>query len=114
MTVDKETEKLLTAEETPPFGNEDTLPSDDNLEVEFGDPHLMGDLFDLFVDAALTQLNEDQFVDWVAGQLRSADQQVAEAERIKERAAKLRQNLGELRDLLPESHSQTANPTTHK
>jgi hypothetical protein len=113
MNADKQTEELFTAEETSHNENDDALPSDDNLEVEFGDPRLMGDLFDLFVDAALSQFNEDQLVDWVAGQLRIADQRVKEAQRIKAKAAKLRQSLEELRDILPESPSQNSNLTTH-
>jgi hypothetical protein len=100
--------------ETPTSGANNIIPNDDAIGVEFGDPRLMGDLFDLLVDAALSQLNEDQFVDWVAEQLRFADRRVTEAERIKAKAAKLRQNFGELRDLLLESNSQTSNPTTHK
>lgn len=38
MNVDKETENLFTNDEIPQPGNEDTLPSDENLDVEFGDP----------------------------------------------------------------------------
>ena len=50
------------------------------------------------------------YTKWV----RFADRRVAEAEKLIEKAAKLRQSLDELRDLLPESPFQTSNSTTHK
>jgi len=113
MSEEKQTNTSFTLDEIPQPGNEGIIPSDDVIEVEFNDPRLMGDLFDLVAETQRSHLNHDQIVDRVAKQLRFADRRLAAAEKLTEIAAELPQPPDELCNFSAELPFQTSNPTTY-
>ena len=112
MTTDKYHNTFFVTDEIPQSGNEDILPSDDNLDVQFGDPILMGDEFGAIAEEAGSYLTKQQFVDWMAAQGRNLRERMVAATRLMEAATTLQRVLGAQYRLFPELPSQTHNQST--
>jgi len=112
MCTNKTFSTLSTTEETHISTIEDNNLNDDVIDVEFGDPRLIGDLFDNVVEHALNHMQRDEFVDWIANQLRFYETQVEAASRFIETADALRNKLDDVCRLIPESLYPILNHST--
>lgn len=114
MNIDKDYNSTFDPDELHQPGDEDILPSDDDLAVQFGDPKLMGDEFLAMAEEALTCGTKRELTYWIAEQLRGFKVWKLTAARLIEASATRQRKLEALRQAIVELTSQTHNNSTCK
>lgn len=97
---------------TPHSCDEDAVPSDDTLDVDFGDPVLMGDESSAFAEEVGSYFTKQQFIDWMAVQRHALKERIEVAARLMQTAIRLRAELEAQYRFSPELPSQTPNHST--
>jgi hypothetical protein len=113
MTLDKDTKEIFTPKETLRSSAEDITPSDDAIDVEFGDPKLMGDEFDFMVEYALNHMSPEQLIDWMAEQIRAFSARMERVTRLMDTSATLQLKLDAQNQIITELCSQILSQSTH-